>query len=149
MVMSDNAIIPVEQLAQLAASNQATAEELSGMVQQMGVYLLQLDARLRKQEELLTKKITINNNQYNRILLAVRSRANVLLEKYSLTEPCKPSLRTAMKKELLRRYQIKNLHDLPESALGEALAAVAMWDSYSLVRQMRETISIWGGNEHV
>lgn len=49
--MSDEkrGIITVGDMVEIARSNAATAEQLGGMVQQMGVYLLQLDARLRRQ----------------------------------------------------------------------------------------------------
>ena len=51
--MCDNhdVIVPLDRLMQLSQSNEATAQQLADMVQQLGMYLVQLDTRLRRQEE--------------------------------------------------------------------------------------------------
>ncbi len=141
----DKMMIPVEQLVKLSTSNQATAEQLSGMVQQLGVYLIQLDARMRKQEELLQRRVTISSGQYKQLMAAARRRSAEISRKYQLPVSAGARIRTAIKKDVLARWGVKDLHDLPESALGEALAGMNAWDSYSFVRRLRQTMETEAG----
>lgn len=143
--MCDNQLmIPVEQLVKLSATNQATAEQLSGMVQQLGVYLIQLDARMRKQEELLQRRVTVSSAQYKQMMAAARRRSVEICIKYQLPGSAAARVRAAIKKDVLARWNVKDLHDLPENALGEALAGMNIWDSYSFVRKLRQTIETEG-----
>lgn len=134
--------VDVDKLVQLSHTNQATAEQLTGMVQQMGIYLMQLDVRMRKQEELMQQKITISHAQQKQLMAAIRKRGLAICEKYRLPAGAAGVIRSAVKKELLDRWRVKDLHDLPESVLGDALTQITRWDSYSLVRQVREQDSL-------
>ena len=138
MCDKDRAVIPVEQMVAISRSNQATAEQLSGMVQQLGAYLIQLDARMRRQEELLQRRVTISHTQHKQLLAAIRKRASELSQRYRLPKEALAALRTELRHDLLRRYAIRELHDLPESAMGDALRGVSEWDSYSAVRRLRQ-----------
>ncbi len=139
MCDKDKALIPVDvdKLVQLSAATQVTAEQLTGIVQQLGGYLIQLDARMRKQEELLQRRVTVSSAQYKQVMAAIRRRAVELCGKYQLPMSAGTPLRAAIKRDVLERWHIKDLHDLPESALSEAMAGVGAWDSYSLVRKVR------------
>ncbi len=139
--------VEVDKLVQLSGDNRATAEQLAGMVQQMGLYLMQLDARMRKQEELLQKRVTISHSQQQQLMAAMRKRGVAICEKYHLPGEAAPMIRAAIKAEVLGRWRVKNLHDLPESVLGDATGAIAGWDSYSLVRKVREQLSNRPGGE--
>lgn len=132
--------VEVDKLVQLSGNNRATAEQLAGMVQQMGLYLMQLDARMRKQEELLQQKITISHSQQKQLMAAMRKRATAICVKYRLPDEAAAMIRAAIKAEVLGRWRVKDLHDLPESVLGDALAEIDRWDSYSLVRKVREQL---------
>lgn len=136
----DQLVIPVEQLVKLSTSNQATAEQLSGMVHRLGVYLIQLDARMRKQEELLQRRVTVSSAQYKQLMAAARRRSTELCAKYQLPGSAGAKIRAAIKKDILARWNVKDLHDLPENALGEALAGMNAWDSYSFVQKLRQAI---------
>ena len=138
--MCDNhdVIVPLDQLINLSQSNEATAQQLAGMVQQLGVYLVQLDTRLRKQEELMQKRLTISSAQYRQLLTTIRRRAADLARKYQLDSAVLPLLRTAIRQDTVSRWHVKDLHDLPESMLPEALAGINTWDSYSTIRKLRQ-----------
>lgn len=138
--MCDNhdVIVPLDQLINLSQSNEATAQQLAGMVQQLGVYLVQLDTRLRKQEEMLQKRLTISSAQYRQMLAAIRCRASEIARKYQLDSALLPPLRTAIRKDTIGRWHVKDLHDLPESMLTEATAGINTWDSYSTIRKLRQ-----------
>lgn len=131
-------IVPLDQLMQLSRSSEATAQQLADMVQQLGVYLVQLDTRLRRQEEMLQKRLTISSAQYRQMLAAIRRRASEIARKYQLDSAMLPPLRTAIRQDTIGRWHVKNLHDLPESMLTEATAGINTWDSYSTIRKLRQ-----------
>lgn len=131
-------IVPLDQLMQLSRSSEATAQQLADMVQQLGVYLVQLDTRLRRQEEMLQKRLTISSAQYRQMLAAIRRRASEIARKYQLDSAMLPPLRTAIRQDTIGRWHVKDLHDLPESMLPEALAGINTWDSYSTIRKLRQ-----------
>ena len=131
-------IVPLDQLMQLSRSSEATAQQLADMVQQLGMYLVQLDTRLRRQEEMLQKRLTISSAQYRQMLAAIRRRASEIARKYQLDSAMLPPLRTAIRQDTVSRWHVKDLHDLPESMLPEALAGINTWDSYSTIRKLRQ-----------
>ena len=131
-------IVPLDQLMQLSRSSEATAQQLADMVQQLGVYLVQLDTRLRRQEEMLQKRLTISSAQYRQMLAAIRCRASEIARKYQLDSAMLPPLRTAIRQDTIGRWHVKDLHDLPESMLTEATAGINTWDSYSTIRKLRQ-----------
>lgn len=138
--MCDNhdVIVPLDRLMQLSQSNEATAQQLADMVQQLGMYLVQLDTRLRRQEEMLQKRLTISSAQYRQMLAAIRRRASEIARKYQLDSAVLPPLRTAIRQDTVSRWHVKDLHDLPESMLPEALAGINTWDSYSTIWKLRQ-----------
>lgn len=131
-------IVPLDQLMQLSRSSEATAQQLADMVQQLGMYLVQLDTRLRRQEEMLQKRLTISSAQYRQMLAAIRCRASEIARKYQLDSTMLPPLRTAIRQDTIGRWHVKDLHDLPESMLTEATAGINTWDSYSTIRKLRQ-----------
>lgn len=131
-------IVPLDQLMQLSRPSEATAQQLADMVQQLGVYLVQLDTRLRRQEEMLQKRLTISSVQYRQMLAAIRRRASEIARKYQLDSAMLPPLRTAIRQDTIGRWHVKDLHDLPESMLTEATAGINTWDSYSTIRKLRQ-----------
>lgn len=131
-------IVPLDRLMQLSQSNEATAQQLADMVQQLGMYLVQLDTRLRRQEEMLQKRLTISSAQYRQMLAAIRRRASEIARKYQLDSAVLPPLRTAIRQDTIGRWHVKDLHDLPESMLTEATAGINTWDSYSTIRKLRQ-----------
>lgn len=139
------AIISVEQMAEIARYNQATAEQLRGIVEQLGACLLQLDARLRHQEELMQRKLTIPHAKQKQLLAEIRHRAAEIAVKYHLPPEAAKAVRAAIRKDVLAQQGIRDLHDLPESSLGAAMSAIVAWDSYSLIRRLRQELE--GGNK--
>ncbi len=131
------AIIPVEQMAEIARCNQATAEQLRAITEQMAACLLQLDARMRHQEELMQRKLTIPHAKQKQLLAEIRHRAAEIAVKYHLPPEAVKDVRAAIRKDILTQHGIRDLHDLPESSLSAAMSAIVAWDSYSLIRRLR------------
>lgn len=139
------AIIPVEQMAEIARCNQATADQLRAITEQMAACLLQLDARMRRQEELMQRKVTIRHDQQKKLLAEIRHRAAEIAVKYHLPPEAVKDVRAAIRKDVLAQQGIRDLHDLPDSSLGSAMSAIVAWDSYSLIRRLRQELE--GGNK--
>lgn len=138
--MCGEMIISAENMLELTRTTAATAEQLTAAVQQLGVYVMQLDARLRQQDELLARRVTVTSAQSKRILAAVRARAEEVRGRYDLPEESRALIRKAIRCEILERCGIRDLHDLPESRLDSVLDSISRWDSYRLVREIRNGI---------
>lgn len=131
-------LISMEQISSLAAANQATAEQLAGLVKTLGLYIVQMDARTRKLEETLLQRVSITSAQARAFNAAIRERELALCIKYRVPHDlCGSAIRAAMKKELLQPYHITNVHDLPAAVYEDVLRAASLWDSFSLIRQLR------------
>ncbi len=139
------AIIPVEQMAEIARCNQATAEQLRAITEQLGACLIHLDARMRRQEELMQRKVTIPHAKQKQLMAEIRQRAAEIAVKYHLPPEAVKAVRAAIRKDILTQNGIRDLHDLPENSLGAAMSAIVAWDSYSLIRRLRREME--GGNE--
>ena len=72
------------------------------------------------------------------MLAAIRCRASEIARKYQLDSAMLPLLRTAIRQDTISRWHVKDLHDLPESMLPEAIAGINTWDSYSTIRKLRQ-----------
>lgn len=134
------ALVPVEQLTEIARSNQATADQLRAITEQMAACLLQLDARLRRQEELMQRKVTIPHAKQKQLMAEIRHRAEEIAVKYRLPPESAKDVRAAIRKDIMAQHGIRDLHDLPESSLGAAMSAIVAWDSYSLIRRLRREL---------
>ena len=113
-------------------------------VRQMGEYLAQMGQMLagmqRRLNDLEEKqgRVTISHADAKRLQARIRARAQEIGEKYRLTDPeSMKRFRAAIKKDVLRRYGVKDLHDLPEAALPGAESLVAGWTSIKLVMERR------------
>lgn len=91
------------------------------------------------QEKALAADIRHNLNDKQQLhLAAIRRRASEIARKYQLDSAMLPPLRTAIRQDTVSRWHVKDLHDLPESMLPEALAGINTWDSYSTIRKLRQ-----------
>lgn len=75
--------------------------------------------------------LTINNH--------IRMRATMLCNRYDLdTTNAGRILRNAIKKDLLRAYGIKDLHDLPLRWYDKAIDMADNWVSLPVIRKVRD-----------
>jgi hypothetical protein len=84
-------------------------------------------------------RVTIRHAEVKRIQGLIRMRTEQLCGKYELTDRDSARIiRAAIKKDLLKRYGVKDLHDIPESGLAGAESLVAGWTNIRLVMERRE-----------
>lgn len=113
-------------------------------VDQLGRYLMQMgqmmNAMQRRLDEMEARQaaVTISHADVKRIQARIRSRADELCGKYNLADrESVKQIRTAIRKDLLKRFGVKDLHDLPAADLGRAEALVDSWVNIRLVMERR------------
>ena len=127
----------------IVVSHKAIAETEAN-VQRMGEMILQLGTMIgtmqRRLDEMEARQaaVTISHAEVRRLQGMIRSRADEICRKYELTDKESPKVfRAAIKKDLLKRYQVKDLHDLPAGALAGADKLIGEWASIRLVMERR------------
>ena len=112
-------------------------EQMGALMMRMGQIISTMQRRLDDLEE-RQAKITISHGEVKRIQGLIRCRADELCRKYNLQDKDSPKIfRAAIKKDLLKRFLVKDLHDLPAAALGRAEALVDSWVNIRLAMERR------------
>lgn len=134
-----------QQLAETMALLQlAKAPALQECVDQMGQYLAQMgkmmSAMQRRLDDLEAQqaRVTVSHEDVKRIQALIRWRADEIGRKYQLEDAKSRTIfRAAIKKDILKRYRVKDLHDLPEAAARGTESLVENWNSIRLVMERR------------
>lgn len=116
-------------------------------VEQMGRYLMQMGQLVaqmqRRMDELEARQaaVTISHMDAKQLMARIRWRADEICRKNNLQDRDSPRIfRAAMKKDVLKRHQVKDLHDLPASALAGAEKQVDSWTNIRLIMERRASI---------
>lgn len=124
-----------------------TMNEMAENTRRMGEMILQLGSMMstmrRRLDDLEAKQaaVTIRHADVKRLQGLIRGRADEICRKYGLTDRESPkAFRAAIRKDLLKRFLLKDLHDLPERALGQAEALVDTWANIRLVMERKEAL---------
>ena len=122
-----------------------TAASLQGSVEQMGIYLTQMAQMMAVMQQKLAEleqnqnAVTIRHGEVKNINQLIRIRAAEYCEKYELNGPQdEKAIRAAIRKAVLTRYQIRDLHDLPQIALQAVNAQIDRWSDIRTVMRLRE-----------
>ena len=132
------AIIPAapEAVRQLTAST----EQLGRYLVQMGQLVAQMQRRMDEMEE-RQAAVTVRHGDVKRIQARIRARADEICGKYNLGDPeSAKRFRAAMKKDILRRWAVKDLHDIPAAALPAVEKALGSWTDIRLVMERRGSV---------
>ena len=112
-------------------------EQMGKYMAQMGQLICTMQRRLDEMEE-RQAQVTISHAEAKRLQALIRGRADELCRKYNLQDKDSPKIfRAAIKKDLLKRFLVKDLHDLPAAALGRAEALVDSWVNIRLAMERR------------
>jgi hypothetical protein len=113
-------------------------------VEKLGGYLAQLGAIVgsmqRRMEELERQQaaVTIRHEDVRRLQALIRMRAEQICGKYELTDKDSPRIfRAAIKKDLMKRCGVKDLHDVPAAQLTGAESLVNGWTNIRMVMDRR------------
>lgn len=114
-------------------------------IQQLGKYVIEVGLMLKSLRDQVDemkarqKTTTISHRETLDLAAMIRIRSRELCEKYQLTDPSDArAIRAAIKKEILIKEGIKDLHDLPEVALPGVRKAVDRWVNIRLIMKRRE-----------
>ena len=128
------------------------AQALSGNVEALGAYLVQMGQMMNRMQKRLDemeenqKKITLTHQEVKELQGLIRLRAMEYCEKYQITDPaCLRKVSAAMKKAVLTRYGVKDLHDVPAIARSAVEAQICHFTDIRLVMKCREMIASGSG----
>lgn len=131
-----NACFPVPM--ETAVMLQQNTEQLGAYLVQMAQMMLRLQGRLDELEE-KQKAATVTHDEVKGIQQLIRIRADEYCEKYGLTDAKDAAkIRATIKKAILVRYGIKDLHDVPAIARQAVEALISRWADIKLVYRIRE-----------
>ena len=121
-----------------------TAVQLHQDVEQMGALLARMGqvigAMQRRMDEMEARQaaVTISHEDVKRLQAKIRWRADAICGKYGLRDPeSARKFRAAIKKDVLARYHVKDLHDLQAAMLPAAHKQIESWTDIRLVMERR------------
>ena len=113
-------------------------------VEQMGRYLVQMGQLIgqmqRRMDEMEARQaaVTVSHADVKRIQARIRARADEICRKNNLQDKDSPRIfRAAIKKDVLKRHQVKDLHDLKATALAGAETQIDRWTDIRLLMERR------------
>lgn len=137
-------VTPCEHGITITAEVNGLPAQLQENVEQLGRYLMQMgqmmNAMQRRLDEMEARQaaVTISHAEAKQLQALIRGRADELCRKYNLQDKDSPKIfRAAIKKDLLKRFGVKDLHDLPAAALVRAEALLNSWGNIRLVMERR------------
>ncbi len=123
--------------AQTMNQMQENAQRMSEMILQLGTMIGTMQRRMDELED-RQRQVTVSHGDVKRIQQLIRIRAQDLGQKYGVTDPeTGKILRAAMKKDVLKRWGVKDLHDLPDAALAAVENAIGGWVNIRMVMERR------------
>lgn len=121
-----------------------TAVLLHQDVEQIGAFMMKLGKMVGAMQQRLDDlearqaKVTISHADVKRIQGLIRCRADELCRKYNLQDKESQKIfRAAIKKDALRRYQVKDLHDVPAAGLAGLENMIGSWVNIRMAMERR------------
>ena len=121
-----------------------TAVQLHQDVEQMGALLMRMGqvigAMQRRMDELEARQaqVTISHRDVKQLMARIRWKAGEICRKNNLQDKDSPRIfRAAIKKDVLRRHQVKDLHDLKAAAIPGAETQIDRWTDIRLLMERR------------
>ena len=112
-------------------------EQMGALMMRMGQIISTMQRRLDDLEE-RQAKITISHGEVKRVQGLIRCRADEICRKYNLQDKDSQKIfRAAIKKDVLRRWQVKDLHDIPEAAISAVDNLISGWTNIRMVMERR------------
>lgn len=127
---------PMGMTVETESALRASVKELEKITLQMGRLVMNMQERM---DELEAKQaaVTIDHKAVLRMNGMIRSRAAELNRKYKLKDGGEAAIRAAIKKDLKKRYGIRDLHDLQERTLPGAETMITTWTSIRMMMDWR------------
>lgn len=128
----------------LYAISEKKAVEFYQNVGQLSTYMVQLGQMIAAMQnrmdelEARQRQVTISHRDVLQVMARIRWKAGETCMKYNLQDAKSVKIfRAAIKKDVLRRAQVKDLHDLPAASLPAAEKQIDSWTDIRLVMERR------------
>ena len=133
----DQALTVVNPEAEAAVTLRENVETLGQYVLTLGQMITQMQRRMREMED-QQRQVTVSHAEALRVAAMIRARAAECCERYELrSAESVRTIRTAIKREILRRHGIRDLHDLPAEQLRAAMDEINRWSGIRLMMELR------------
>lgn len=120
-----------------AAALQESVETLGQYILQLGQMIGQMQRRIGELED-QQRRVTVSHAEALRVQAMIRARADACCERYELkSRESVRAIRAAIKRELMRRHGVRDLHDLPAEQLRGAEDEVQKWSGIRLMMELR------------
>lgn len=121
-----------------------TMNEMEENTRRMGEMILQLGTMMGTMQRRLDAMearqaaVTISHADAKRLQALMRIRADQLCAKHGLGDPeSRKAIRAAIRKDVLKRCNVKDLHDIPEAKLEGTERQIDSWTSIRLIMERR------------
>lgn len=121
-----------------------TMNQMEENTRQMGEMILQLGTMIgtmqRRMDEMEARQraVTVSHADVRRLQGMIRARADEICRKYALADAeSVKRIRAAIRKDVLKRWGVKDLHDLPAAAKDAVENAIGGWTNIRLVMERR------------
>ena len=135
---------PADGPAELITFSREMVEAMAENSRTMGRYIGQLGQMMavmqRRMDELERQQaaVTIRHEDVKRLQRLIRMRADQICGRYELTDRDSPRIfRAAIKKDVLKRCGVKDLHDVPAAQLAGTENLVNGWTNIRLAMERR------------
>ena len=122
-----------------------TVKELRQSVGELQLIVAQMARMIRDTRQQLEdmqaaqRQVTVSHGEVKKINAAIRAAAAGFCERHGFTEAedarC---VRADIRKTILARWQVKDLHDIPQVALGSVMKLCENYGNIKLVFRLRE-----------
>ena len=116
-----------------------SARQLSVQVAQLGRIVAVLARRMEDMEAQNARLITVSHAQALQLGKQIRGKAQAVAQRYALPADSEKKIRAAIKKELLTRIGVRDLHDTPLAAWDRAAGIIDGWSNIGLIMEMRKS----------
>ena len=129
-------VIPL--MPEVASILQRNTETLGAYLVQMAQMMGTMQRRLDEIEE-SQRHVTVSHDEVGGLRAMIRLRADEYCGKYGLMDPKDAqAIRGAIKRSILTRYGIKDLHDCPKIALDAIEKQIDRWADIRMVYKLRD-----------
>lgn len=127
----------IQRREQAVVRQEEAVGRLEECLAQMGRMLAAMQRRIEDMEA-REQAVTVPHSEVKVIMARIRFRSGEIVEKYGLEKAQVKVFRSAIRKEMLKKYGIRDLHDLPASEIGAAERWIDGWNSMRLVMECRD-----------
>lgn len=140
--MTDGTMITL--MPETAAMLQGSTEQLGAYLVQMSQIMMRIQNRLDELEE-KQQAATLRHDEVQTIQRLIRNRALEYCEKYDIIcSQALTAIRAGIKKAVLQRYGVKDLHDVPAIARQAVEAQIERWSDVRLMMKCRDKLRAGG-----